>query len=259
MINALKRSAIGLSLLLFFTAPAALMAQETAGNLSESWTMTVKRGQQAAFETALKNHVKVRSESGDPRNWQVYVPVTGTEMSRYVIRACCFTWADQDTFTSWTMNTPSVMGDWYANVDQYVESYAHYFSQVDLDNSHWVSADQPVSLIGVTDYQVAAGKALKFAAARQEVSQIALNQGWAADHHWAWMEQIGGKPMVSLAIPFENYAAMATPGQDFMTFVAEKKGAEAAAALFRRFASGISGSQYTIWMHRPDLSMSVKN
>lgn len=254
MQKALIRSLTSLAALLVLTASASVLAQDPAGNLTESWVMTVKQGQQAAFEAAMKVHVAVRADSGDPRFWNVYVPATGDEMNRYEIRTCCFGWADQDAYANWYVNNPGVMGDWFTNLDQFIENYAHYFSETDMDNSHWVSEGQPVSLVGVTEFFIAPGQAANFAAAKTELSQIAINQGWGANHNWAWAEQIGGKPVSSLMVPFENYAAMAAQSQNFTDFTSEHMGAEAAAALFGRFSASTSGSQYTIWSYRPDLS-----
>jgi len=251
---------IGLFALFLGSLPALVLAQAKTGNLAEIWVMTIKRGEQAHFEAAFKQQIAVRAQNNDPRAWQTYVPVTGDKLNRYGLRTCCFSWADQDTYTAWVNSTPAVMGDWFANVDQYVESYEHYFSETDMDNSNWVAADTPVKYIGVTDYFIDPAKGLDFTSARTELSQIALNQGWsAAGRHWVWTSQIGGAPTASLAVPFGSFAGMAPEGPPFMEFLADQMGAEAAAALVEKFSSGTTGSNYTIWEHRPDLSSGARN
>jgi len=240
--------------------PGLAIAQAETGSLAEVWVMTAKPGQQANFEAALKQQVAVRAQNHDPRRWNAYVPVTGDQLNRYVLRTCCFAWADQDAYTEWTNSTPAVMGDWFEHVDQYVEKYEHYFSEMDVDNSNWVSADTPVKYIGVTDYTIDPTKGVEFTSARVELSQIALNQGWSAGgRHWAWISQIGGAPKVSLALPFSSFANMAPEGPQFMEFLLEQMGADATAALIAKFASGTAGSNYTIWEFRPDLSSGVSN
>ncbi len=251
---------ISLFALLLGSLPGLVFAQANTGKLAEVWVMTIKRGQQANFEAAFKQQVAVRAQNNDPRQWNVYVPVTGDQLGRYGLRTCCFAWADQDAYTAWTNNTPAVMGDWFEHVDQYVESYEHYFSEMDVDNSNWVAADTPVKYIGVTDYSIDPAKGLDFTSARVELSQIALNQGWSAGgRHWVWTSQIGGAPTASLAVPFGSFAGMAPEGPQFMEFLAEQMGAEAAAALVGKFSSGTTGSNYTIWEHRPDLSSGAGN
>jgi hypothetical protein len=251
---------IGFFVLVLGCVPGLAIAQATTGNLAEIWVMNIKRGEQANFEAAFRQHVTVRAQNNDPRSWQTYVPVTGDELGRYAVRTCCFTWADQDAYTAWVNNTPAVMGDWFANLDQYIESYEHYFTETDMANSNWVAADTPVQYIGVTDYTISPARGQDFAAARVELSQIALNQGWSAGgRHWVWTSQIGGEPKASLAVPFANFAAMSVEGPQFMEFLAQQMGEEAAAALVEKFSSGTTGSSYTIWQHRTDLSSGVSN
>ena len=60
-----------------------------------------KADQAEAFEAALKAHMAKRVEMGDARSWQVYQAVTGDEMNNYVIRSCCHSWADKDSYQAW--------------------------------------------------------------------------------------------------------------------------------------------------------------
>ena len=242
-----------LFILLAMTLSCSALAQPGSGNLAEGWAMTVKKGQQVNFEAAFKAHGAIRKENGDPRNWSVYVPVTGDDLTVYFVRTCCYAWADQDAYTEWESQHPAVMTDWFENVDQYVENYGHYFTEMDWDNSHW-NEGQVVRYVGVTDYAILPGKAAEFHAARRELSQIAINQGWADDHSWAWSDQVGGKPSASLVVPFASFADMGDDEESFYNFIIEHKGQEGAAALVENFADSVKGSKYSIWAHRPDLS-----
>ena len=248
-------SGICLIAVLMLALPALSLAQENSGTLAESWVMTVKQGQQADFEVAFKAHAALRAASGDPRAWDVYSPETGDKLNVYVVRTCCFGWADQDAYSSWTQSTPAVMGDWFANVDPFVESYAHYFSELDADNSNWPTDTGAIRYVGVTDYFPSPGQAAAFDTARKELSQVALNHGWsAAGHHWGWADRIGGEPQVSLAIPFNSFADMAAAGESFAAFAARTMGEQNAMDLMQRFTSSVRRSTYTIYLHRADLS-----
>jgi hypothetical protein len=58
-----------------------------------------------------------------------------------------------------------------------------------------------------------------------------------------------------LVSPYDSFADMAPPEQEFFDFVAEKLGSEEEAGkIFAAFSGGFTGSSYTIWQHRPDLS-----
>jgi hypothetical protein len=255
--NLMKKKAIALIIsVLALSFSSGIFAQQTQGTLAESWAMTIKKGEQANFEAAFKAHAAVRKQAGDPRQWDVYVPVTGDNMAVYGIRTCCFTWADQDAYTEWERTHPEVMADWGSNVDQYVAHYGHYFSEVDLDHSHWGDSGQAIKYVGVTNYTIEPGKGAAFNAARAELSQIAINQGWAENHRWAWMDQVGGEPVVSLAVPFANFADMGDDEQTFRSFLVEQAGEEGAEELMERLGDSIESSNYEIWAHRPDLSTS---
>ncbi len=241
---------------LLMLAASLVYAQDTPGNLAELWLVTVQSGHQAEFESGLKEHMQLRVQHKDPQNWQVFVPVTGDRLTTYVIRSCCFSWTEKDAFVVWDQNNPAVMEQWFTKQDPHTAGYAHYFNEIDGDNSHW--ADNPTAppMVGVSDYMVRPDQSMDFEKARKQLSQVALNQGWAEQgYHWAWLSRIGGKPMTSLVVPYENYAAMQMPAQTFSDFLVEKMGQEEAMALMSQFSGSTHSSHYTVYQHRPDLSM----
>ncbi|HMB60526.1 MAG TPA: hypothetical protein VKN35_11495 [Xanthomonadales bacterium] len=251
----MKNTAIKLIFgLLALTLSNTVFAQDSQGSLAESWGMTIKQGQQGNFEAAFKAHGEIRDAAGDPRAWEVYTPVTGDQLNVYAVRTCCYTWADQDAYIKWERDNPGIMQDFFANVDQYVESYGHYFSEVDLDNSHWGDGSKPVVYVGVTEYAINPGHAAEFHSARAELSQIAINQGWGETNRWAWTDQVGGKPVSSLAVPFSSFADMGDDEQSFRSFVVEHAGEERTSELMEQLADSVKSSSYSIWAHRPDLS-----
>jgi hypothetical protein len=241
--------------LLAVMLPLSLAAQDKAANLVESWVFVVKPGHQAAFETAFRKHGELRKSSGEMRNWDVYTQEVGDALNTYAVRSCCFNWSDQDKNTDWNMSRPEIMEDWTANVQDHLESVSHYYYELDMANSVWGDSQSP-HMVGVTEFAIASGKNAQFHAARAELSQVAINQGWAANgKQWSWYDRIGGTPMSGLAIPFDNFAGMTAGEQSFSAFLASKMGEEKAAGLMEKFASSVSSSSYMIWVHRPDLSV----
>ena len=93
------------------------------------------------------------------------------------------------------------------------------------------------------------------------MSQIAINQGWAnTDRSWIWATNIGGKPLVSVIVPYQNFAAMGNAGEGFSDFLAQQLGsADAAAELMDQFSGSTSGSDYQVWVHEESLSMPAGN
>jgi hypothetical protein len=243
------------SLLAFILLPVTLSAQESTPNLAESWEFIPKPGHQADFEAAYLEHLALREEAGDPREWDVYVPEIGTALDTYAVRHCCFAWADQDSYQEWNFKNADLFKHWNDIVAPHVASTGHYYYEIDFANSHWPEAAGSPRMMGVTRFKIAPGKAAEFHAVRTEISQIALNQGWsAAGNHWNWYDRIGDSPLAGVAIPFDNFADMAPGEQQFSAFLVEHMGEERATALMERLSSSISGSSYTIWVHRSDLS-----
>lgn len=93
---------------------------------------------------------------------------------------------------------------------------------------------------------------------RKEISQALIEAGWGEENPWLWLSRIGGKPMIMVVTPFDNYADMAPPEQDMYEFMIENSDMEGEDlnAAFTAFGSGFSSSDYTIWQLRPDLSVS---
>jgi hypothetical protein len=245
------------ALLLLLTVPGPITADETP-KLSETWAMTVKSGHEADFEAAFKAHGAVRAgEHQDPQEWDMFSPVTGSDFRTYVLRSCCFDWADLDANEAWSNENPEVMQDWFANVHPHVESYAHFFWELDTANSHWGKSGEAFKFIGVTGWDLIPGHADDFTKAKEKISQIAINNGWATeDRAWGWSTRIGGKSHVSLAVPYSSYADMAPGEESFFEFLTKHMGAEGAAELMEQFTSSVHKSSYTIWRHRPDLASS---
>lgn len=248
---------LGLLASMIYLLPFNAIAEDEPGSLAEMWLVTVKNGHSGSFQAALKEHIAFRAEHGDPWKWQTYTAVVGENLNQIAIRYCCINWADVDSYEQWNRSNPDVGEHWNENVDPNVKKIEHYFEQIDWDNSHWSEGAGSNRLFGVTEWTIKGGKDADFAAAREKMSQIAINQGWgAAERNWIWTTTIGGKPTQGIVIPYKNYAAM-TPGEEtFYSFLVKQLGSEEAAdELYKTFSGATWESQYTVWEHQPDQSM----
>ena len=228
--------------------------KEEATVIADSWTMVPNDGHGDQFETALKEHLAMRADKGDSRQWQTYVPVTGEDLNFYVVRSCCAEWAEQDSYRVWTKET---LGNHFNDtVDPHVQSYSHNFSEIDRKNSHW-GDDTKANYVGVTHYEVKMGHGRQMNAAIKEMSGLAKDNNWP--HNWSWSYPVGGSYTVNLAIPFENFAAMAPLQESFYEFVSKTlKSEKKADQLFEDFTDSFKSSKYSIYRLRSDLSMSAK-
>jgi len=256
----MKKSSVNYVLSVFAVllcmGPLAAMAQDTPPPLAEMWVMVPKAGHSSEFYDGLEKHMAYRTEQGDPRKWEAYTPLLGDDLNRVAVRFCCFSWADQDSYRAWNEENREINKHFGEHVAPHVEKWEHYFESMDWKNSHWGSELGPYKYFAVTDFSIKAGKGGDFDSARDTMSQVALNQGWASgDHVWLWASTIGGKPQESIIIPHANFASMDRDEDSFFTFLSEHMGAEAAVNLMEKFSDSTWNSNFQIWEHEEDLSM----
>jgi hypothetical protein len=247
----------GLFATLAFSLPLSLPADnhEQPKPLTDVWYVIPKRGMEAEFESAVKAHNRYRVDQGEAREWSIYVPVVGHNLRVYQFRSCCHDFADLDKFES-EDGKQGLTRHWNENVDQYVDHYHHYLERNDWKHSHMLEDGGPFKYYGVTSWVWKEDAGPASGIARRHFSKIAKEQGWASeDHQWLWLSRIGGKAVLMLVNPMENYADMAPTDPSFYDFLAEKLGSETAAdAVFADFNSGFASSDYTIWTEREDLT-----
>lgn len=247
-----------LSALAFLMVSLPLIAAaESPPPLAEMWILVPKADERDKFEEGLKKHMAFRQEQGDPRSWQVYVPSLGDDLNRVGIRYCCLNWADVDSYRAWSMENEKIGEHYDKHVAPHVKKAAHYFESISWENSYWSDKNGPYRLFAVTEFNIKAGHAAAFDAARDKMSQIALNHGWASDDHvWMWGTTIGGAPQESIVIPHANWASMDRDEEPFFKFLSRILGTESAAGeLMKEFSSTVESTNYQVWVHREDLSM----
>ena len=231
--------------------PALCVAEDKPAQvISDSWTMVPKAGHAAEFKSALKAHLAYRVEKGDSRQWDTYVPVTGNQLNRYVVRSCCQPWAEQDSYQEWSQEN---LGNHFnENVHPHVESYAHNFSELDMDNSSW-GEGVDASFVGVTYWDIKSGKGAQANQSITAMSTLAKENNWPRS--WSWSYPVGGSSSVMLATPFKNYADMAPMEENFYQFAKKHLNEKKADEMFEKFNGSFSDSDYAIWRHDKELSM----
>lgn len=259
----LKRSmtlVLSVIITLFFLNPVTLMAADPPPPLANIWLITPKAGHASDFKKGLAEHMAFRTEQGDPRAWEVYTPMLGNDLNRFAIRYCCFDWADEDSYRAWQSGAGEIGEHFDKHVMPYVEKAEHYFESLDWGNSNWVNADEHYKLIAVTEYFVKPGHAMDFDQAKEKMSQVALNHGWATDKRpWLWSSTIGGEAQEAIIIPHLDFASFQRDGESFLAFLSRHMGEEAATALLKTFAGASSRTNFQIWEYQESLSMKPGN
>lgn len=228
---------------------------EEQGSVTDVWIMAPKPGMEQQFAEAAAAHAAKRAEAGDSREWQAYQVTIGHHYGIYQYRACCYDWADLDGYDEESAEN-GLDADWVENVHPYVAHYHHYIETIDQENSHWPDGERTQGpMFGVTTWHWKEGAGMGPDEVRKAFSQAAKEGGWGDNHEWLWLDRVGGKPVLALVTPYENYASMAPPDPSFFAYLAEHLGSEEeAAAMFDAFGKGFKGSDYTVWTHLPELS-----
>ena len=226
-----------------------------APTMHDVWLVVPKNGMEEEFFAAVAADTALRIEGGDSRAWQIYTVAIGDHPNVVQFRYCCFDWADQDAYDE-EEDGAGYNDHWNEKVAPLIEHYHRYFEVSDMENSHWPEGGGNGPFYGVTTWSQKQGTGPESEAARKKMSQTALNDGWATeDNNWMWMSRVGGSPKTILVSSFENFADMAPPEQSFFEFMTETLGAEETGKVFSDFGSGFSGSDYTVWVHQPELSI----
>ncbi|MGI9225527.1 MAG: hypothetical protein ACR2QX_13670 [Woeseiaceae bacterium] len=246
---------VGFVALLFSINTLAEGHEEERGAISDVWVLAVKRGMETEFTAAMKEHIAARKEMGESREWYAYRAEVGHHPGLVMYRSAPMSYADHDAYLS---NDLDAIGEAFnENIDPLVDHYHHYIDSYDWKNSHWPddeTTEGPLYTEVSRKRQPGGGNASN--EARERMSQIALNDGWAEKgYEWLWVDRTGGKPMQAIVFPRANYAEMAPTGDDFGAWLAEQVGSEEEAAeILETWLSGFSETNVTIWRHDPDIS-----
>lgn len=218
--------------------------------LAEMWVMIPKAGKMQELEKAMSEHVKFRRSKDDPRDWHFYSPVLGHKLDRIAVRANRFTWSDMDTYRDWAMKQ-GINKHWNDTAAQYVDHYNHYMSVEDDENSHW-GPDVNYNYVGVTVYTPKIGHRGAIEKDKKAMADAAKAEKWP--YHWAFSSEVGGRGELVLAVPYENWGAMAPPDEKFAEMLARHMGDESKAKeLLEGWASHFEEIDYNIWALRKDL------
>ena len=254
-ITRLAGALAGIVALLFSFNAFADAHEEEPGAISDVWIFAVKRGMEDEFTTAMKEHIAVRKEMGEPRKWYAYRAEVGKHPGLVMYRSTPMSYADHDAYLSSDLGE---IGEVFnENIDPLVDHYHHYIDTYDWKNSHWPddeSTEGPLFTEVSRKWRPGGGYASN--KARERMSQTALKEGWAEKgYEWLWVNRTGGEPVQAIVFPRANYAEMAPTGEDFGAWLAEKVGSEEEARdIFDTWLSGFSATMVTIWRFDPSLS-----
>ncbi|GAA0858977.1 hypothetical protein [Aliiglaciecola litoralis] len=229
---------------LLLTSPFAMADNHSPQMLAEMWVMTAKDGQAPSLMEAMKKYDADSRKLDNPRDWHMYTPVFGNHLNMIAVRSFGFSWPDMDSYQAWRTEH-NMQQKWNTDVHQFVANYGHYLSVVDTENSHW-GPEVKFRFVGVTNYKVKMGHWQAMEKDKKTLSDAAKAQKWP--FNWEWAKSVSGESMLMLAVPYENWAAMAPPETTFTDVMTKHLGSEEEAKkVLERWTSHFEKTSYDLW------------
>ncbi len=235
-------------------ATPLVLAQDEAPppGLARLFIVTPKAGSVEDFEAAIKRHMAWRRSHDDPWNWNVFVEVLGDGLGRYYFRSGRHEWADLDAYGAFLAKGRE---HWIENVAEYVESVASMVTQTQYNVTSWPEDAEDFTLISVTRYNLKRGMAQEFLDTVGRFHETLQAQGWERHYSFSQVQAGGAGPVVSLVLPYRNWAEFAGPDRTFVQVMNDAHGPVMTGNLLDRFNDCVESSQNFVLQHLPDLEV----
>ena len=235
------------------TAALGWAQEEKQPNLVRSIAVTVKPGMSGAFESAMREHMDLRRELGDPWEWTVYQVVDGDDLGTYYIRSGLVTWADFDAYYSrdWT----KVEEHFSRVLDPLIESAKGTTEELEFGMSHWPEEPPDYKLFQVYIYYIKPAKMMDFYAGAGQFHGAIMQAGWDEYYIWYMIHTGSNGPVAALVVPAVNWADFEDPEKSLFEVITEVYGEQGANELVAKFYGSFYHYDSMIVYFRKDLSL----
>ncbi len=227
-----------------------LIAQ--SNNLARIYFVKVKAGHGAEFAAALKEHAAWRKQAGDPWTWVVHQVVNGNYLGDYLIRSGGHNWSDFDDYEDFLRKSGV---EFNKTVGPHIKDVTNAITAVDTVNVDWPENPNDVNLISVITYHLKPGQGSAFWQAANKFHKAIQENNRDVHYAFSWNVNGGKGPIVSLVLPFKNWADMQGPEESLRDFIKRVLGEEEANKLFIDFSDTYTLTETMILRVRPDLSV----
>lgn len=219
------------------------------------YTVTPNSGNPAVFEAAFKAHIEWRKANGDPWTWEVYEVATG-EFGKYYIRSGDHSYADLDAYEASEFDQ-AANAHWMTTVQPSVESISNSISALNEDIVRFPDDPSALRLFTVTEFHLKSGHEQDFVTGIQEFHEVIVEEDIPFYYVMSSLVAGGVGPSMTLVGLSNNWAGFASAAGDAAmgAAMAEKHGAEGAAAILAKVTGAVSWSESQVLRLRVDLSM----
>ena len=224
-------------------------AQE-GGNIAAVYCTKAQPGKLAQFEEAAKKHMAWHGEKNDPWAWAAWNITTGPNAGQYCWGSFGHTWAD---FDNPGVSDQEDSADWQTNGAMYEEggtATARFWRRLP-GVSHPSGGEE--SMHSVLFFQTHFGRDEAFMGVIAEFHQAIQRAEVGWNYDWYMLENGGTMGTFALALPYENFAAMAPTGKNFPQILEEAYGKPGADALLAKWRKVVKAGRTEMSQGRPDL------
>jgi hypothetical protein len=250
--HVLRHSFLAACLGILAAAPGVAAQGST---LAFTFHVKVHEGQERAFEAAMKEHMAVRQEAGEPFQWSVYQSMFGDDGGDYYIRSAGHSWADLDTYGGMSDVQEEIENHFAETMTPFIAESASWVSSMDTTMSTLPPDMEAMNVFMVTRVSVDAEGAMAMEEALGSFHETAAAHDM---YHIMLRNVVGGEGAeFSLVFPSEDFAGLEDPSPGMDELMMEAYGEARLQEIFQGWMSGIEDTRTSLLVLRRDLSMSM--
>jgi hypothetical protein len=251
--TSMKKGLVFLSLLALAIALPAT-AQMQPKSVARVLNIKIKPGTAPQFEEGWKKFHQWEQQQNVPLTFHTWTIVSGPRTGQYVTGTFGHDWKDFDARTKFL---PAIWEHIWADVGPYVEStvMSYWVYREDLSGPPPNAGQTPPAFSEVTTFFLKIGGGPAVTDAIKAVGAAIEKSHWQGKPSgWYSLVNGGYGGALALSTGHENWADFQPPEPDLFKMINDVYGQEGAAALFKKFNSGVRNVRTEIWRYRPDLS-----
>lgn len=229
----------------------AAAADEKEPTIARGYTLKLKAGHEAEFETGMKKQIKWYKDNNETWQWHTWQWETGEKTGQYVFRSPGHYWKDLDDRSERTARARAHFDE---AVRPHLESMHGRIQKVLPAVSRWPEdADIPL-MVSVRKFNVHYGMGEEFVHVIGKINEAIGKTDW--DVQYAWVAGVSGTevPTFELVIARTSWTDMAGPDKPFWTMMEEVLGRAESSALRERMVNCVREEHSALARFRPELS-----
>ena len=231
-------------------------AQMPAKSLDRIVVVKTKPSMSAQYEAGVKKLIDWSRQQKRPHTYYCWNIISGPRTGQYVFGTLGHDWKDFDAAEEGSGGALKIIME---DMDPYTESVmiSYWVYRKDLSGPPPNAGQAPPAFADVITFFLKIGGEPAVTDAIKTVGAAIQKSHWKGNGGPSgWYSRVNGGYGSALALStgHENWADFQPPEPDLFKMINEVYGQEGAAAIWKKFDSGLRNVRTEIWRYRPDLS-----